>query len=205
MTTLLRIDASSRHEGSHSRDLADAFEAAWRQQHPGQPVVRRDLAAQPIGHIHANTIAGFYSPPDALTEPLKQALALSDELIAELDGADTVLISTPMYNFSVPSALKAWIDQVVRVNRTFAFDGVNFTGLLKARRVVAVAAFGASGYEDAMAAADFVTPYLKFLFGFLGVADVQVIAAEATSLDPASASANADRAKAAVRGLAEAA
>ena len=100
-----------------------------------------------------------------------------------------------MYNFSIPSALKAWIDQIVRINRTFAYDGAHFTGLLKVRRVVIVAAFGAAGYGDALASADFVTPYLKFLFGFLGVSDVTVIPTEATTADAATVAANVDRAK----------
>lgn len=183
MSYLLRIDASSRHETSHSRALADAFETAWRAKNPGRPVVHRDLAAHPIGHISDTTIAGFYTPDDQLDERLRDATALSDALIGELNGADTVLIATPMYNFSVPSALKAWIDQIVRVNRTFSYDGTSFTGLVKARRVVIVCAFGAAGYGDALKAADFVSPYLKFLFGFLGVGDVSVITAEATTAD----------------------
>src|ERR1700756_5285677 len=120
MPSLLRIDASSRLSGSHSRALADALEAAWS--------------------------AGFYTPPASLDERLKRAVALSDELIDELNAAETVLIATPMYNFSVPSALKSWIDQVVRINRTFSYDGKKFTGLVEAKRVVVVAAFGAEGY-----------------------------------------------------------
>jgi FMN-dependent NADH-azoreductase len=195
MSSLLRIDASSRLTGSHSRALADAFETAWSARFPGRTIVRRDLVANPVAHIHETTIAGFYTPPESLDQKLKGAIALSDELIGELNAADTVLIATPMYNFSVPSALKSWIDQIVRINRTFSYDGTNFVGLVKAKRVVVVAAFGAGGYGGAMAAADFVTPYLKFLFGFLGVSDVTVIPAEATTADAATVASNIDRAK----------
>ena len=205
MPTLLRIDASSRLNGSHSRALAEAFEAAWSARFPGGTILRRDLATNPIAHIYETTIAGFYTPPENLDDKLKGAVALSDELIGELNAADTVLIATPMYNFAVPSALKSWIDQVVRINRTFSYDGKNFTGLVKARRVVVVAAFGAGGYGDAMAAADFVTPYLKFLFGFLGVSDVTVIPAEATTADAATVASNIDRAKTDILKLVEAA
>ena len=205
MPTLLRIDASSRLNGSHSRALAEAFEAAWSARFPGGTILRRDLATNPIAHIHETTIAGFYTAPENLDDKLKGAVALSDELIGELNAADTVLIATPMYNFAVPSALKSWIDQVVRINRTFSYDGKNFTGLVKARRVVVVAAFGAGGYGDAMAAADFVTPYLKFLFGFLGVSDVTVIPAEATTADAATVASNIDRAKTDILKLVEAA
>jgi FMN-dependent NADH-azoreductase len=195
MTSLLRIDASSRLNGSHSRALADAFEAAWSARFPEGAIVRRDLATKPIAHIHETTIAGFYAAPESFDDKLKSAVALSDELIGELNAADTVLLATPMYNFSVPSALKSWIDQVVRINRTFSYDGKNFIGLVKAKRVVVVAAFGAGGYGGALAAADFVTPYLKFLFGFLGISDVTVIPAEATTADAATVAANVDRAK----------
>jgi FMN-dependent NADH-azoreductase len=205
MTSLLRIDASSRLNGSHSRALADAFEAAWSARFPAGTIVRRDLAAKPIAHIHETTIAGFYTAPENFDDNLKSAVALSDELIGELNAADTVLIATPMYNFSVPSALKSWIDQVVRINHTFSYDGKIFTGLVKAKRVVVVAAFGAGGYSGALAAADFVTPYLKFLFGFLGVSDVTVIPAEATTADATTVAANVDRAKIDILNLVQAA
>jgi FMN-dependent NADH-azoreductase len=205
MPTLLRIDSSSRRNGSHSRALADAFESAWVARFPGAAIVRRDLVANPIGHIHETTIAGFYTPAEKLDGKLKDAVALSDQLIGEINAADTILIATPMYNFTVPSALKSWIDQIVRINRTFSYDGTNFAGLVKARRVVVVAAFGAGGYGDALAGADFVTPYLKFLFGFLGVSDVTVIPAEATTADAATVATNVDRAKAGLLKLVQAA
>ena len=205
MPTLLRIDSSSRRDGSHSRALADAFETAWSARFPDATIMRRDLAANPIAHIHETTIAGFYTPAEKLDTNLKGAVALSDELIEEVNAADTILIATPMYNFTVPSALKSWVDQIVRINRTFSYDGTNFTGLVKARRVVVVAAFGAGGYGDALAGADFVTPYLKFLFGFLGVSDVTVIPAEATTADAATVASNIDRAKADILKLVEAA
>jgi FMN-dependent NADH-azoreductase len=205
MSSLLRIDASSRLHGSHSRALADAFESAWLARFPGDPIVRRDLAAKPIAHIQETTITGFYASPESLDAKLKDALALSDKLISELNTADTVLIATPMYNFSIPSALKSWIDQVVRINKTFSYDGQKFTGLVKARRVVIVAAFGASGYGNTMSAADFVTPYLKFLFGFLGVSDVTVIPTEATTADASTAASHIDRAKADIVKLVQAA
>jgi FMN-dependent NADH-azoreductase len=205
MPSLLRIDASSRRDSSHSRALADAFESAWAKRFPGAKVMRRDLAANPLPHIHEATIAGFYMPADKLDDTLKGAVGLSDELIEEVNAADTILIATPMYNFAVPSALKSWIDQIVRINRTFSYDGTNFTGLVRARRVVVVAAFGAGGYGGAMAAADFLTPYLKFLFAFLGVSDVTVIPAEATTADAITVATNVDRAKADIRKLVEAA
>jgi len=205
MPSLLRLDASSRRDDSHSRALGDAFEAAWSARFPGSTVVRRDLVANPIPHIQEKTITGFYTPADKLDESLKNAVALSDALIDEMNAADTILIATPMYNFSLPSALKSWIDQIVRINRTFSHDERGFTGLAKVRRVVVVAAFGARGYDSVLASADFVTPYLKFLFGFLGVPDVTVIPAEATTADAATVATNIGRAKADILRLVEAA
>lgn len=108
---LLRIDASARIEGSHSRRLGDLVEAQWRLAHPQGERVHRDLAHAAPPHIAGATIQGFYAPPEQLTPPLREATALSDTLVAELRSADTVLIASPMYNYGPPSALKAWVDR----------------------------------------------------------------------------------------------
>ncbi|MEZ5707673.1 MAG: NAD(P)H-dependent oxidoreductase [Burkholderiaceae bacterium] len=200
--TLLRIDSSARVDGSHSRQLADWAQAAWQAAHPGGELIRRDLTTQPIGHIQAATIQGFYTPDAQMTPETRAALAQSDELIAELMGAHTLLISAPIYNFSVPSALKAWIDQVVRINRTFRFDGQGFEGLVKQPRVVLALAYGASGYAAGpMAGLDHLRPYLTSLFQFLGMTDVRVLTAEATTADANTVSSSLAAAKAQVHTL----
>ena len=193
MTSLLRIDASARVTDSHSRRLGDNFEYAWVAAGPARTVIRRDLVLHPVAQIHDTTITGFYTPPDKLTEALRKATALSDMLIEELTGASELLITTPMYNFTAPAALKAWIDQIVRIGHTFSYDGKNFSGMLKTRRAVIVCAYGAGGYLDggALAGIDFLVPYLKFLLGFLGIAHVEVLAVEATTGDAAMLSASA--------------
>ena len=182
--TLLRIDASARHEGSTSRLLADDVERAWLQRHPQGTVVRRDLAQSPVPHIESLTIEGYYTAPEAMTPALRQATALSDQLIAELKGADLVLIATPIYNFSVPSALKAWIDHVVRIGHTFAFDGQQFTGLVTRPHAVLALAYGADGYQGPLMAMDHLKPYLSQLLGFLGLQSVATVSAEATTGAP---------------------
>lgn len=186
MTRILRLDASSRHDGSQSRLLADAFVARWMDRHPGSTLVRRDLAATPIPHIGPATIQGFYTPAADRGADLTAALLLSDQLIAEVRSADLLVIATPMYNFGVPSALKAWIDHVVRIGETFSYDGTGFAGLLGGRKAVIVAAYGAGGYLDGgpFAGADFLVPYLRFLLGFLGFADIETVGLEATTADP---------------------
>lgn len=183
MNTILRIDASSRANGSISRTLGDYFEAAWLDRYPHDRMLRRDVVTEPIRHIAAKTIAGFYTPADRLTDELRDATALSDRLIAELRSADILLVTVPMYNFSVPSALKAWIDQIVRIGHTFAFDGSSFSGLVTSRQAYVICAYGAGSYAagSSYAAADFLTPYLRFMLGFLGVRDVRFFGVEETA------------------------
>lgn len=185
MPNLLRIDASARLEGSHSRELGDAYEAAWLARHVSGCVNRRDLAGEPVAQIEALTIAGFYTPVDAMTDELFEATALSDRLIGELQAADEVLVTTPMYNFSIPAALKAWIDQIVRIGRTFDYDGSNFTGLVIGKRATIAIAYGAGGNGEGepLAALDLVKPYLQTLFGFLGFTDIRFVGVEATTGD----------------------
>ncbi|MEM7487565.1 MAG: NAD(P)H-dependent oxidoreductase [Pseudomonadota bacterium] len=196
MAHLLRIDSSSRGAGSHSRALADSAEAAWRGAHPGGTVTVRDVARDAIPVIPEATIAGFYTPAADMTPDLRDATALSDRLIAEVQAADTLLISAPIYNFAPPAALKLWIDQVVRIDRTFAHDGTAFTGLAAPDRAILCLAYGAGGYDAGgpMASADFLSPYLHFLLRFLGIEDVRTVAVDHTTGDPATLTANLDAA-----------
>lgn len=174
MTTLLRIDSSSRHDGSWSRRLGDDLA---RQLAPTQ-TIQRDLAVMPVAHVSAETIGAFFADPATLTPDQQQATALSDALLAEIAAADDILITVPMYNFGVPSALKAWIDQIVRIGRTFRFDGQGFGGLITGKRAFVVIAYGAAGYAGDFRPADFVAPYLTFVLNFIGISDVTVIAVE---------------------------
>jgi FMN-dependent NADH-azoreductase len=161
-------------------------------------VTHRDLANDPVPQIAQATIAGFYTSPHDMTDELLAATALSDQLITELKSADEVLLTVPMYNFTVPSALKAWIDQIVRINHTFAHDGQSFKGLLTARRATVIGAYGAGGYLNGgpFAVADFCWPYLKFVLGFLGIAAIEHISVEATRGDAADLAKHIDEASA---------
>lgn len=187
MKTILRIDASARTSGSVSRALGDHIETVMRASSPRDRIIRRDLVASPVPQIENETIAGFYTPADQMTARLRRATALSDELIGELRAADVLILTTPMYNFGVPSALKAWIDQIVRIGHTFAYDGTAFTGLLPGKTVYVLCAYGAAGYRDGQPfrAANFLEPYLRFLLNFLGISDVTFFEVEATTGDPA--------------------
>lgn len=200
MTQILRIDSSSRVQGSHSRALADFFQTEWLAVSPGDAIVLRDVALSPCPHISEQTITGFYTPQDQHGLELATATALSDLLIAELQAADVLLLSVPMYNFSVPSALKAWIDQVVRINHTFAYDGQQFSGLVKVQRAYVVCAYGAAGYVNGpFAGFNFLQPYLQGLLTFLGIPEVQFFAMEATTADEATVARNLAQVKAEIQ------
>ncbi|OJJ09734.1 MULTISPECIES: FMN-dependent NADH-azoreductase [unclassified Roseibium] len=139
MTQLLRINSSSRLTGSHSAAIADAFEAGFRAKHPACTGITRNVANGSIPFIAQSTIEGFYAPQEKLSGDQKAATALSDKLIAEIQASDTLLLAVPIYNFTIPEALKAWVDQICRIGHTFAMDENGFQGLVKARRAIVVA------------------------------------------------------------------
>lgn len=175
MTTLLRIGSSSRHEGSFSRRLGD--ELAEKLQ--SAKTISRDLVQSPVPHVSVEAIAAFFSDPSGWTDEQAYAQELSSELIEEVFEADDILITVPMYNFGIPSTLKAWIDQIVRIGKTFAFDGQNFSGLVNNKRAFVVIAYGADGYTDGdFKVADFVAPYLTFILNFIGISEVSIVPVE---------------------------
>ena len=190
MTRILRIDSSARpiSGGSRSRELADSIVAKLLAKYPGAELVTRDLVATPIPHISNETITGFYTPPEQLTADLNNALALSNTVITELRSADAVVISAPIYNFSIPSALKAWIDQITRINETFAYEDGQFSGLLPDRPVYVAYAYGAGGYGTGgpLESYDFMRPYLTLLLSFIGLTSITSFAVEATTANDAS-------------------
>ncbi|MDN5203643.1 NAD(P)H-dependent oxidoreductase [Fulvivirgaceae bacterium BMA10] len=182
MKTLLRIDSSSRIEGSHSRKLADYVEAKWRAFHPDGHVVYRDLVKHHIPHIPNNTIEGFYTPKEKITDLVLKATAISDELIAELKQADELLISSPLYNLNIPSNLKAYIDHVTRIGHTFGMnsDGSYF-GLLNGKTAYLATVKGGKYAGTPMAAYDFQEPYLKAILHHMGITVKSIFSLEGTA------------------------
>ena len=172
---ILRIDASARHAGSTTRQLSDDLINALRDRHGRLSVLTRDLARTPPPLLDADWIAANFTDPQARDAQQRAALAQSDELVAELMAADVVVIGVPVYNFSVPAALKAWIDQVARARITFRYTDNGPEGLLKGKRAYLVMASGgvAAGSET-----DFATGYLRHLLGFLGITEVEIVAAD---------------------------
>jgi FMN-dependent NADH-azoreductase len=175
MPTLLHLDASPL-ETSVSRELAREFVAAWKSSHPDGTVLYRDLAALAPAPVTQSWIYAAYTPADSHTPEQKALLAHSEELIQELETADEIVIGVPMHNFSIPSSLKLWIDQVVRAGRTFSYGSEGPKGLLKNKKATLLVASGGVYSPDSPAAAlNFVEPYLKTILGFIGITDVRFV------------------------------
>ncbi len=182
MATLLQIDVSTRGDYSVSRKLTAAYAEAWKAKNGGGEVIYRDLTKTNLTFVDMNWIAGAYSTPDQQTPEHKEALKLSDELIGELERADEIVIGTPMYNFGVPASLKAWIDHVARVNKTFRVGQGGYEGLLKGKKATFLIASGGN-YAPGAPAEKYnqESPYLQSVFGFLGITDTKAIFSGSTS------------------------
>lgn len=172
---LLHLDSSPRGERSISRTLTQQFVSLWKQMHPDVPVIYRDLGRYPVPAIDEAWIAAAFCPPAQLTPELQSALMISDELIAELLAANLYIFGIPMYNYSVPASFKAYIDQIVRVRRTFVVSADGYEGLLKDKKALVITTRGGSYAGEPL---DFQEPYLRAVFGFIGVTDVTFIHAE---------------------------
>lgn len=174
MSTILHLDVSPRGERSVSRALAKRFVGALKSD----TVVYRDLQATPPPFVTEAWVAGAFNPPEKHEPAWAAAIAVSDAYVDELIAADKIVISTPMYNLSVPAVLKAWIDQVVRVGRTFGFGENGLQGLLKNKKVAVIIT---GGSPLAGTPYDFEEPYLRGIFAFMGVIDVTFVRAEGFS------------------------
>ena len=176
MPTLLHVDSSPLFAASISRQLSKHFVEQWQAAHPGSPVITRDLTNTTIPPIDAAWVAASFTPDAALTPDQKQALALSDSLVAELQAADEYVFGIPVHNFSVPSTFKLWIDQVARRGRTFTYATGIPEGLLKGKKATFLIASGGVYDEGtAFASMNFTEPYLRGLFRFLGVTETTFV------------------------------
>lgn len=190
-STVLHIDSSARAENSVTRSLS----AEITTKLAADRVIRRDLAT-PLPLLDEAWVGANFTPADQRSEEQKALLAQSDALIAELKQADTIVIGTPIYNFSVPSTLKAWIDLVARVGVTFHYTENGPVGMLEGKRaIIAVASGGTQAGSDI----DFATTYLRHVLGFIGITDVELVAADQLSMD---AEGSMARAKSAIADLA---
>jgi FMN-dependent NADH-azoreductase len=181
MPTLLHVDSSPLYGHSVSRQLTAAFVAQWKSSYPDGTVVNRDLNATLIPPINGEWVGAVYTPEAARTPQQKELLTLSDSLLAELEQANEYVFGVPMHNFGVPSVQKLWIDQITRVGKTFSYADGTPKGLIIGKKATFILATG--GIYDAgtqMASFNFVEPYLRALFGFLGLTDVTFLTAGGT-------------------------
>ncbi len=169
--TILHIDASARTDGSVSRDLSQNIVANLQTENAGATVLRRDLR-DGLPFVDAAWIQGNFTLADARTNADRAVLCDSDDLIAELQAADTIVIGTPVYNFNVPATLKTWIDQIARVGLTFNYTENGPVGLLTGKKVVVAYASGGVPLGSPM---DHATPYLKTVLGFVGITEVEFV------------------------------
>lgn len=187
MSTILSIQSSARHENSHSRNLSQELIAKLNKSGNFE-VQERDLT-QTIPHVNEKWLGANWTPKDDRNDEQKAHLELSDSLVAQLKAADILVIGAPVYNFSVPASLKAWIDMVCRAGDTFRYTESGPEGLLKGKKAYIVVASGGVPVDSPY---DYATPYLRQVLGFIGITDIEVIAADGLVADESAALAKAN-------------
>jgi FMN-dependent NADH-azoreductase len=179
MTTLLKINSSIHSDNGQSSQLADQFVTAWRDTHPNSTVIVRDLARIPVPHLDAERFGALIAKPELRSVKQREVVTYSDNLIDEVRKADTIVLGLPMYNFGIPSTLKAYFDHIARAGVTFRYTEKGPIGLLTNKKVVVFATRG--GYY-AGTALDTQTSYLQDFLRFLGITDVEFIYAEGLAI-----------------------
>lgn len=179
MSNVLIIESSARQQGSFSRQLTQQFISQWQAAHPTDQVTVRDLALHPVPHLDANLLGGWMKPEAQRSADEHASLKRSDELTDELLAADVLVLAAPMYNFAIPSTLKAWLDHVLRAGVTFKYTETGPQGLLTGKKAYVLTARGGlyagstSGHQE---------PYLRQVMAFVGIHDVTFIHAEGMNL-----------------------
>ncbi|MBL0952962.1 MAG: FMN-dependent NADH-azoreductase [Pseudomonas sp.] len=179
MSHVLVIESSARQQGSVSRELTQQFIAKWQATHPADQIQVRDLAAEPVPHLDATLLGGWMTPSEQQSEAEKAALVRSNQLTDELLAADVLVLAAPMYNFAIPSTLKAWLDHVLRAGVTFKYTETGPQGLLTGKRAFVLTARGGIYAGSGL---DHQEPYLRQALAFIGIHDVQFIHAEGLNL-----------------------
>jgi FMN-dependent NADH-azoreductase len=188
VTNILIVDSAATGDASVSRRITDAAAETIRRRDPAARIIRRDIGAEPVPHLTEATVpairAGLVE-----SDAAREALALSDRLVDELRQADLVVIGAPMYNFGMPSTLKAWFDHVLRARVTFRYTEAGPEGLLKGKKAVVVETRAGLYSEGPAAAMDSQEPHIRTLLGFMGIDDVTFVRAEKLAFGPEAAAA----------------
>jgi len=175
MTKVLQINSSVFSAGGQSTQLANHFVETWKKTRPDAKVTVRDLSANPVPHLDGARVGAFFTPAEQRNDEQKAVIAYSDALIAELQDADVIVLAAPMYNFSIPSQLKAYFDHVARAGVTFRYTANGPEGLLKDKRAIV---FSTRGGIYANTPNDTETGLLRTFLGFIGITDVEFVYAE---------------------------
>jgi FMN-dependent NADH-azoreductase len=199
MTTVLKLNSSIYSDAGASSQLAAQFVNALREREPGAHVIERDLAREPVPHLDAARFQAFLTKPEERTSEQADIAGVSDALIGELRAADVLVLGLPMYNFGLPSQLKAWFDHVARAGVTFRYTEQGPVGLLTGKKAYV---FATRGGAYAGTPRDTQTPYVRDFLAFLGIAEVEFVYAEGLAMGEASRSASLAKAHAAVQNLA---
>ena len=179
MSNVLIIESSARQQDSFSRQLTRQFISQWQVARPADQVTVRDLALNPVPHLDANLLGGWMKPEAQRSADEQASLQRSDELTDEVLGADVLVLAAPMYNFAIPSTLKAWLDHVLRAGVTFKYTETGPQGLLTGKKAYVLTARGGL---YAGSTSDHQEPYLRQVLAFIGIHDVTFIHAEGLNL-----------------------
>ena len=199
MTTLLQLQSSLFSSEGQSSRLASAFVAAWRERNPGAEIIVRDMAREPVPHLDAARFQAFLAKAEARTPAQQAVIEYSDSLIDELRRAEVIVLGLPMYNFGVPSALKAYFDHVARAGATFRYTEKGPVGLLTGKKAYV---FATRGGKYAGTSRDLETGFVRQFLGFVGIEDVEFIYAEGLALEEPIRRAAIDEARNAIGRLA---
>jgi FMN-dependent NADH-azoreductase len=179
---ILHIISSPRKGASASIQLANGIIDKLQAAHPGSNVTVHDLATNPFPHLEEAHLQSFFTPAEGRTSEQQAAVKHSDDAIQEIKDADIIVIGAPLYNFGIPSTLKAWVDHIARAGITFRYTATGPEGLITGKKIYVAMSSGGVYSEGPSAGYDFVAPYLKAVLGFLGMTDVTVVRAEGLAL-----------------------
>lgn len=196
---ILQIKASVFNGNGQSSRLADAFVTLLRKQDPKVEVIQRDLAAEPVPHLDGARVAAFFAKPQERSVEQQAVIAYSDALIDELRRADVIVLGLPMYNFGIPSQLKAWFDHIARAGETFKYTDKGAVGLLTGKKAYV---FAARGGQYVGTPNDWQTQFVRYFLGFIGITDVEFVYAEGLALGDESRNNSIAAAQVGVRRLA---
>jgi len=182
MKKILHVISSPRGEASFSIKLGNAIVEKLQQSYPGSTVKTYNVTELKFPHLEQSHITSFYTPAELRTDEHHAALQYSDEAIATLMDADIIVIGAPMYNYTIGSALKAWLDQIVRAGVTFSISAAGAEGMVKGKKAYIAQAAGGIYSEGPMVAMDFTVPYLRTILNHIGITDIAVFRVEGTAI-----------------------